>query len=312
MLKYYKYIIIIIFILFACEDNNTELIFIPREEAIPESAIKMTPETDQYPPILYSTEWYDPVPLEGVINTAGGEDSPFIPLGKDELYFFFTPDVSVRAEDQLTDGATGIYFADLTDEITADDERIILQDPDKLALDGCTFVKGDTMWFCSAREGYSGLHWFTAEKIDGEWINWQVADFNSDYAVGELHIHDNMLYYHSAREGGKGNYDIWQSKLIDNEWSAPVNIEKVNTESMDGFPFINNSGDELWFTRTYLGTPAIYRSKKVNDNWQDPELILSQFAGEPTLDSNGNIYFVHHFYQDGIMIEADIYIAKKK
>jgi hypothetical protein len=41
-------------------------------------------------------------------------------------------------------------------------------------------------------------------------------------------------------------------------------------------------------------------------------LIISQFAGEPTLDSQGNIYFVHHFYKDGEMIEADIYIAHRK
>jgi hypothetical protein len=46
--------------------------------------------------------------------------------------------------------------------------------------------------------------------------------------------------------------------------------------------------------------------------WQPPELIISQFAGEPTLDDEGNLYFVHHFYQDGEMIEADIYLAEKK
>jgi len=30
------------------------------------------------------------------------------------------------------------------------------------------------------------------------------------------------------------------------------------------------------------------------------------------LDSNGNIYFVHHFYKNGEMIEADIYVAYRK
>ena len=46
--------------------------------------------------------------------------------------------------------------------------------------------------------------------------------------------------------------------------------------------------------------------------WQEPELIISSFAGEPTLDADGNVYFVHHFYEDGKMIEADIYVAMKK
>jgi len=41
-------------------------------------------------------------------------------------------------------------------------------------------------------------------------------------------------------------------------------------------------------------------------------LILSQFAGEPSLDREGNIYFVHHYFEDGKMIEADIYVAYRK
>jgi hypothetical protein len=41
-------------------------------------------------------------------------------------------------------------------------------------------------------------------------------------------------------------------------------------------------------------------------------LIISQFAGEPTLDAEGNLYFVHHFYLDGKQIEADIYVAYRK
>jgi hypothetical protein len=46
--------------------------------------------------------------------------------------------------------------------------------------------------------------------------------------------------------------------------------------------------------------------------WGTPELIVSRFAGEPTLDPQGNLYFVHHYYEDGKMIEADIYMATKK
>jgi hypothetical protein len=51
----------------------------------------------------------------------------------------------------------------------------------------------------------------------------------------------------------------------------------------------------------------------VNGEWQEPELILSQFAGESSMDNNGNIYFTHHFYDNqSEMIEADIYVALKK
>jgi hypothetical protein len=62
-----------------------------------------------------------------------------------------------------------------------------------------------------------------------------------------------------------------------------------------------------------LGSPAIYRSVKVNGAWSEPELIISQFAGEPSVDDDGNIYFVHHLYTaDSRMKEAEIYTAQRK
>jgi hypothetical protein len=58
---------------------------------------------------------------------------------------------------------------------------------------------------------------------------------------------------------------------------------------------------------------AIYRSLKTGGVWSEPQLMISQFAGEPSLDSEGNIYFTHHFFNDaGQMIEADIYAAYRK
>jgi hypothetical protein len=56
----------------------------------------------------------------------------------------------------------------------------------------------------------------------------------------------------------------------------------------------------------------LFRSLKGEGGWEEPEMIISQFAGEPSLDEEGNLYFVHHFFEDGQMIEADIYLAKKK
>jgi hypothetical protein len=158
------------------------------------------------------------------------------------------------------------------------------------------------------------MHWFTAEYKDGNWTNWQIADFNPDYEVGELHItaDGQELYFHSSRAGGAGQYDIWVSENIDGEWSSPVNIEIINSPEVEGWPSLNEDGTELWFTRLYMGSPAIFRSKRVNGEWQEPELIISQFAGESSVDSEGNIYFTHHYYKDGVMLEADIYIAYKK
>lgn len=110
----------------------------------------------------------------------------------------------------------------------------------------------------------------------------------------------------------KGQLDIWVTKKVNSEWQGPENVAAVNTADNEGWPFISQDGNELWFLRTYMGSPAIYRSTKANGGWSTPELIVSQFAGEPTLDNQGNLYFVHHYYRDSKMIEADIYVAYRK
>ena len=43
-------------------------------------------------------EFENPVPLPRIINTAGVEDSPFIPYDNDELYFFFLNDVKATPD----------------------------------------------------------------------------------------------------------------------------------------------------------------------------------------------------------------------
>ncbi|MFH1506083.1 MAG: hypothetical protein ABIE94_03815, partial [archaeon] len=184
------------------------------------------------------------------------------------------------------------------------------------ALDGCEFVQGDRMWFCSAREGYTGVNFFIAQRINNEWKNPVYAGdkLMKEYQMGEMHItaDGKELYYHSGREGTKGQFDIWVSKRTDTGWGEPENVEKVNTPENEGWPFITQDGKELWFTRFYKGSPAIFRTRRTGEKWGEPELIVSQFAGEASLDAAGNLYFTHHYYKDGVMLEADIYVAYKK
>ena len=61
------------------------------------------------------------------------------------------------------------------------------------------------------------------------------------------------------------------------------------------------------------GCPALFRSIRDKGGiWSQPELIISRFAGEATLDIKGNIYFTHHFYKDTVMLDADIYVTYRK
>ncbi|MBN1305592.1 MAG: PD40 domain-containing protein [Anaerolineales bacterium] len=284
-----------------------------RADSLPDNVVKITPDRDPYPPQSYTEEYEDPVPLPYPINTAGAEDSAFITPDGSTLYLWFTPDPRIPPEEQLTDGVTGIYAAYRTNGAWSDPQRISLQDPGKLALDGCEFVLGNKMWFCSAREGYSGVQWFTAERQDGNWSNWQEAGFDPEYEVGELHItpDGNELYFHSSRPGGQGGYDIWRSKWRAGAWQAPDNLEIVNSAGADGWPFISPDGNELWFTRA-AGAPELWRSTMVDSQWGQPEKMFAPFAGEASMDNRGNLYFTHHFYKEDRMLEADIYVAYRK
>jgi hypothetical protein len=287
---------------------------VDRDSKIPSDISKRGPSSDDYPPMLHSAAYSAPVMLPYPINTAGAEDSPFILPDGNTLYFFFTPDVRVAPDKQLLDDVTGVWVANKAGGVWGSPQRVWLQGPGKLALDGAVCVQDNEMWFASAREGYTGVNMFTAELIDGQWTDWTYSGdrLMKEIQIGETHLHGDDLYFHSGRYGGKGGTDIWVTTRIGNSWSDPVNIEAVNSVSNEGYPFISSDGKELWFTRTYMGTPGIFRSVMTNGTWGEPELIVSQFAGEPTLDDAGNLYFVHHYYEDGVMIEADIYVAYRK
>ncbi|MBS3749998.1 MAG: PD40 domain-containing protein [Anaerolineales bacterium] len=297
----------------ACiEKGETQTPIPSRESKIPSDAVKMGPDNDPHPPILHAQGWEEPVPAPGPINTAGGEDAPFITADGGSIFFFFTPDLSVPEEEQLLDGVTGIYQSRWDGDTWGEPERLILNDD--IALDGCPFAMGDRLWFCSARAGFQGFQWFTAAYSGGNWKNWQEAGFDPAYDVGELHItaDGEELYYHSDRTGSRGLNDIWVSRKTSDGWGEPENVAAVNTPENESRPFITADGQALWFTRQYKGTPAIFRSARQAGGWGKPELILSQFAGEPTLNPSGDIYFVHHYFKEGEMIEVDIYVAYKK
>jgi len=291
-------------------------------DTVPPGAVKVTPATDQHPPLLepaFQTMFEAPVPLGPPINLAGAEDSPYITADGQNLYFWYTPDPQVPVQDQLVDGATGIYSSKWSGSQWSTPERVFLNYHDELALDGCETVYGNTMWFCTVRAGnlrqidiwladFDGTHWST-------WRN-AGARLNLEIGLGEMHVSDggNTITFHSAAlPGGAGGIDIWTTTYDGTDWGDPVNVTAVNTATTDGWPWVSEDNTEMYFT-SGPAAPEIWRSVKVGGVWQAPEKVLGPFAGEPTLDDTGDLYFVHHFWDDATnsMIEADIYVARRK
>jgi ribosomal protein L24E len=295
--------------------EGQETVLVDRESTLPSGAVKMSPETDPYPPVVRSAAYRMPVALPPPINTAGAEDSAFISADGSTLYFWFTPDPGIPPEKQLLDGVTGIYASQRSGTGWAAPVRIIVQAPGKLALDGCPFVQGDTLWFCSAREGYTGMNLFTAESKSGRWtVGTHAGDLlNRQYQAGEMHVtaDGQQLYFHSGRPGGKGGLDIWVSRNQGGSWLEPEAVDAVNTAGDEGWPFVTDDGREFWFTRTYQGSSAIFRSVMADGQWQAPELVIERFAAEPSVDRDGTLYFTHHYVVNGTIVEADIYHARR-
>lgn len=284
-------------------------------------SVKFTPEMDYWPPQVMAG-WSEPVPLPFPVNTSGGEDSPFILPDDQTLYFFFTPDVNIPATRQLSDGVTGIWVTYREGQNWSEPQRVLLAEPGEMALDGCGFILGDNMLFCSARQGYDGINWFSADFQAGAWTNWQYAGDDlkqKEYEVGELHITSDgqELYFHSARPGGCGGVDLWVSRMTAAGWGAPENLgPAVNTSADDSRPFVSMDGQELWYTgqsRQGSPGPAVFHSTRQADgSWGEPLEVVSSFAGEPSLSEDGSVlYFIHHFFSKDMstMLEADIYVT---
>jgi hypothetical protein len=287
---------------------------IPILDSIPENSDKVRPENDDHPPKLHNDDWEEPSPISGLINTAGLEDSPYISTDGETLFFFFTPDADVDAVNQIKDGATGIYWAKKKDGEWLDPQRVRLGESP--ALDGCPTFRNNTLWFCSAREGnFRPIDFWTAEWNGTDWENPRNSGENLNDVIGigemEMNRNETQIIFH-AQNPDSSDLDIFIVNREAGTWETPYPIASINSPADDSRPALSLDEKELWFTRTYEGSPAIFRSLWKSNAWQEPELIISGFAGEPSVDQVGNIYFTHHFFKDGKMIEADIYIARKK
>ncbi len=290
-----------------------------RAQAIPAAAAKVRPAEDAWPPRV-APGWSAPEPMPGPINTAGAEDSPYPTHDGRTFLFFFTPDAALPAEKQLLDGVTGIWSAEALGASWSEPTRVWLAAPDEPALDGCPFVLGETLYFCSARVGnLREIDLYVADLREGTWQGWQNAGkrLNLGLEAGEMHLSDSgtEIIFASRRAGGFGGVDLWRALKTADGWSDPENLGPgVNTAADENRPALSPDERELWFDApSLLGLPgpAVYRSLRTpQGTWGNAEEIVSSFAGEPAFSPDGQtLYFVHHFFTQDVsrMLEADIY-----
>ncbi len=336
----------------ACPLVDPETTPVSRQDAVA-GYTKFDPADDVVPPVLHEPfrydpasnpdgEWLDPEPLDlgGPINTAGAEDSFFFAADDDTTaYFWFTPSFQPDAPPQVLLPEEGIYQVSREkvagDWVWGEPQKVWLFDT--VAGEGCAFVEGDRMLFCGFACGFGdgGIMQFESLRAEGRWGMAAPAGAPFDdptYKIGEYHLVNDArgewIYYH-ARDlaGGQGDLDLWVTRRQNGVWGPPVNLGlQFNTPRDEGFPYLTPDGSELWFT-AYTRDPgypslalAIFRATRAGFDeangvwlWNDPEEVITQYAGELAMDAERNLYFTHHFDDGtGHLVESDIYVARHR
>lgn len=150
-----------------------------------------------------------------------------------------------------------------------------------------------------------GSTWAKPERLP-DYINMKDVTTTHPYIA---HVDgEEILYFASNREGGRGGMDIWMAtrdlNSIENDFSFPVNLGgTVNTLGDEISPYYNATEGTLYFSSnglTSLGGYDIFSSKGKSTTWSTPENI-----GLPYNSSADDYYFVQNATQTGGFLSSN-------
>jgi Tol biopolymer transport system component len=133
----------------------------------------------------------------------------------------------------------------------------------------------------SGEQPTQGL-WYAALDSTGEWSDAKPLPSSISVAgVDEWSpsvAANGSLYFGTEREGGRGDTDIWVSRLVDGVYQAPENLgDSVNTAGSEVEPWIAPDESYLIFSgigrADSVGRYDLYWSRKVGGVWQRAHLL---------------------------------------
>ena len=118
--------------------------------------------------------------------------------------------------------------------------------PATFSADGNYMVFTRNNYKGKSSDGVIKLQLFQTTYNGEKWSEATALPFNSnEHSVGHasLSADGNTLYFASDMEGGKGGVDIYMAeKKSDGSWGDAKNVEAINTEGNEMFPFIHQDG----------------------------------------------------------------------
>jgi outer membrane protein OmpA-like peptidoglycan-associated protein len=152
---------------------------------------------------------------------------------------------------------------------------VFFKDDNQLVFTRNNYHKGK---YGKDESGTNRLKLFFASETAND--SWTVEEFqyNSDvYSVGHPAISpdEKILYFTSDMPGGKGGTDIWFCRRSGNGWSKPENLQKINTEGKEMFPFVDAQGNLFFASDGWagLGGLDVFYSKKRGESFDVPRNV---------------------------------------
>ena len=151
----------------------------------------------------------------------------------------------------------------------------------------------NTIFFTSEdKEGFGGLDIYTSTK-DGQGV-WSKAvnlgnTINTPYNEDAIYLaNDSLLYFSSEGHNSMGDFDVFFSKKVNNEWAEPVNMGyPMNSPGMDMFLFLASNGNAYYASDRQDGAGGmdIYSAKITMSTEEiqeklNPISLKSQFMDE--------------------------------
>ncbi len=191
-----------------------------------------------------------------------------------------------------------LYYSEkIGDDLYRDPQKLTGKINSDLHDGTATFNQvGDMMYFTRNNErskGLISLKIYSAEGVEGHWINLKELPFNSkkfSTCHPSLSKDGKTLYFASDRPGGYGGMDIYKSVYENGEWGEAQNLGvNVNGEGNELFPYINEGGHLFLSSDGYgtLGRLDIFLCKKDGKGFK-----FKKNVGEPfnSIDDDFGFY----------------------